>query len=82
MVSKGVIGGVDVSGLTVLLLHPEPVLILDEHATPEQAAAVREVFADRAFGFYLAPLTVRSSRLSVSIPERGIDCHVTLPLPR
>jgi hypothetical protein len=78
MVSRGEIGGVDVSGLTVLFVYPGPVVVLDELATPEQAQALRDVFADRAGGFYLAPLTVRSRRLSVSIPEQGIDCHVTL----
>jgi hypothetical protein len=76
--SRGDIDGVDVSGLTVLLVYPGPVVVLDELATPEQAEAVREVFADRSSSFYLAPLTVRSDRLSISIPEQGIDCHVTL----
>jgi hypothetical protein len=55
--SHGDIDGVDVSGLTVLLV------------------------ADRSSSFYLAPLTVRSDRLSISIPEQGIDCHVTLSAP-
>jgi hypothetical protein len=80
-VSRGEIDGVDVSGLTVLLVYPGPVVVLDERATPEQAEAIRAVFVDRACGFYLAPLTFESHRLSVSIPEQGIDCHVTLSAP-
>lgn len=78
MLSQGEVDGVDLSGLTVLQVFPGPVVVLDELATPEQAQAVREVFADRSSSFYLAPLTVRSDRLSVSILEQGIDCHVAL----
>ncbi len=81
IVTRGEVGGVDVSGRTVLVLQPGPVLILDENATPEQVQAVRAFFADQALGFYLAPITVRAGELSVSIPERGIDCHLTIPYP-
>lgn len=79
MVSGGKIDGIDVAGLTVLVVRPGPVVILDEQATPEQAQAVRDLFAERGAGFYLAPVTVRSHHLSVSIPERRIECHLTLP---
>jgi len=79
MVVSGEIGGVDVSGLTVLLVRPGPVVILDEHATPEQAEVVRDAFADGRAEFFLAPVTVRARRLSVSIPERQIACRLTLP---
>ena len=79
MVSGGAIGGVDISGLTVVVVRPGPVVILDEQATPQQAAAVRDFFTDRGVGFYLAPVSVRSRRLTVSIPERRIECRLTLP---
>jgi hypothetical protein len=82
MMSRGEIGGIDISGLTVLMVRPGPVVILDERATPEQAQAVRDLFLERGSGFYLAPMTVRSRRLCVSIPERQIECRLTLPEPR
>lgn len=81
MMSGGQIGGIDVSGLTILMVRPGPVVILDEQATPEQAQAVRELL-DRGSGFYLAPMAVRSRRLSVSVPERQIKCRLALPEPR
>lgn len=81
MVSGGQIGGIDVSGLTILIVRPGSVVIVDEQATPEQAQAVRELL-DRGSGFYLAPMAVRSHRLSVSIPERQIECRLVLPEPR
>jgi len=79
LMSGGEIGGIDVAGLTVLVVRPGPVVIVDEEATPQQAQVVRDLFAERGSGFYLAPVTVRSRRLSVSIPERRIECHLTLP---
>jgi len=79
LVSGGAIGGVDISGLTVVVVRPGPVVILDETATPQQAAVVRDFFTDRSVGFYLAPVAVRSRSLTVSIPERRIECRLTLP---
>jgi len=79
LVSGGEIDGIDVAGLTILVIRPGPVVILDEQATPQQAQVVRDHFGERGSGFYLAPVTVRSLRLSVSIPEQHIECHVTLP---
>ena len=79
MVSSGEIGGVDISGRTVVVVRPGPVVVLDERATPQQAEAVRAVFTDREAGFYLAPLRVRSRRLTFSIRERRVDCRLTLP---
>jgi hypothetical protein len=79
MMSGGEIGGVDISGLTVLVVRPGPVVILDEQATPEQTQVVRDFFTDQGGGFYLAPVSVRSRRLAVSIPERRIECRLTLP---
>jgi hypothetical protein len=82
MMSHGSIDGIDVSGLTVLMVPPGPVVILDEDATPEQAEAVRDLFHERGVGFYLAPMTLRSRQLFVSIPERRIECRLTLPEAR
>jgi hypothetical protein len=79
LMSGGEIGGIDVAGLTVLVVRPGPVVIVDEQATPQQVQVVRDLFAERGSGFYLAPVTVRSRRLSVSIPEQRIECHLTLP---
>lgn len=78
MKCRGEIDGVDVSGLTILMVRPGPVVILDEQATPEQAQAVRDLL-DRGSGFFLAPMTVQSRYLSVSIPERQIECRLALP---